>query len=464
MGQKIVDAQKIWWSTPWFGLVSDDVRVYPVAMTAADDDHIESGLVARVLAVRRATMRLAEPLEIEDWVVQSMPDASPVKWHLAHTTWFFERFVLRPLGVSPVSEAYDYLFNSYYESVGARHPRARRGMLTRPTAQEIVAYRAAVDARLADLEGSQRLAEVAAALELGKNHEEQHQELLLTDVKHLFGENPLAPVYRPDSIVPAPDIAPRVTWHGFEGGVVSIGHEGRAFSFDNERPRHHVFIPAFELASRLVTCGEYRAFIEDGGYQRPELWLSDGWSWVNSAEGRETHRAPLYWDLDARTLFTLRGKRAFSPDEPVCHVTYYEADAYARWAGARLPREAEWEVATERSGIARMPGAVEKGVSRGAFMEDDTLHPRAAHSGPGIAQLLGDTWEWTASAYAPYPGFTPLPGAFGEYNGKFMVSQMVLRGGSCATPRDHIRGTYRNFFPPSAAWQFTGIRLARDAA
>ena len=408
-------------------------------------------------------MRLVEPLEVEDWVVQSMPDASPVKWHLAHTTWFFERFVLRPLGVAPVSDAYDYLFNSYYESVGSRHPRPKRGLLTRPTAKEVIAYRNAVDARLADLEGSPRLGETAAALELGRNHEEQHQELLLTDVKHLFGENPLAPAYRRSgSGEPSSSEVPRMTWHRFDGGVVSIGHEGESFSFDNERPRHHVFIQAFELASRLVTCGEYLAFIEDGGYRRPELWLSDGWAWVNGG-GHQSRRAPMYWDLDARTIFTLRGKRALSASEPVCHVTYYEADAYARWAGARLPREAEWEVAAERSGLSQAASATEESAL-GAFAEDDALHPRVARPGAPIAQLLGDAWEWTASAYEPYPGFAPLPGAFGEYNGKFMVSQMVLRGGSCVTPRAHVRATYRNFFPPGAAWQFSGIRLARDAA
>jgi ergothioneine biosynthesis protein EgtB len=404
-------------------------------------------------------MRLAEPLEVEDWVVQSMPDASPVKWHLAHTTWFFECFVLRQLGVAPVSEAYDYLFNSYYESVGARHPRARRGMLTRPTASEVVAYRNAVDARLADLEDSPRLAEVAGALELGKNHEEQHQELLLTDVKHLFGENPLAPVYRAGQRLSSTSgDAPRLAWQRFDGGVVSVGHDGPSFAFDNERPRHQVFLTSFELASRLVTCGEYLAFIEDGGYRRPELWLSEGWAWIQ-AEGK---RAPLYWDLEARSIFSLRGQRSFTAREPVCHVTYYEADAYARWAGARLPREAEWEVAAERAGAARLLGAA--GDPSGAFMDDEAFHPVPAREGASVAQLLDDAWEWTASAYSPYPGFTPLPGAFGEYNGKFMVSQMVLRGGSCATPREHVRSTYRNFFPPSAAWQFTGIRLARDIA
>jgi ergothioneine biosynthesis protein EgtB len=433
----------------------------------AGENEPSSDLVARVLGTRRRTMALAEPLEIEDWVVQSMPDASPVKWHLAHTTWFFERFVLRELGIAPVSEAYDYLFNSYYESVGSRHPRSRRGMLTRPTAAEVIAYRVAVDARIADLEGK-RLAAVAAALELGLHHEQQHQELLMTDVKHLFGENPLAPAYASRATLEAAQ-ASKLVWQRFEGGVVSIGHEDDGFAFDNERPRHHVFITPFELASRQVTCGEYLAFIEDGGYRRPELWLSEGWAWVNAG----SRRAPMYWDLDARTIFTLRGKKACVPQEPVCHVTYYEADAYARWAGARLPREAEWEVASERTdpGAMRARGRASatsphddsvESRSSGAFLEDQTFHPEPAREGQRVAQLFGDAWEWTASAYAPYPGFTPLSGAFAEYNGKFMVSQMVLRGGSCVTPREHIRPSYRNFFPPDAAWQFTGIRLARD--
>ncbi len=412
----------------------------------AVDEHAASP-VAQALAARRATMRLVEPLELEDWGAQSMPDASPVKWHLAHTTWFFERFVLRPLGVAPVHAAYDYLFNSYYDSVGTRHPRARRGLLTRPTADEVIAYRTEIDARLADLEGSPSLARVADALELGRHHEQQHQELILTDLKHLFAQSPLAPRYRPGA---PPEPAPRsLAWHRFDGGRATLGHDGSTFAFDNERPRHPVLLAPFELASRMVTSGEYFDFIEDGGYRRPDLWLSDGWSWVQT----EKANAPLYWDLDAMSLFTLAGRRALERHEPVCHVTYYEADAYARWAGARLPRETEWEFAAQSSGTN----------ATGAFVEDATFHPRTARGG-GVAQLLGDAWEWTASAYAPYPGFAPLPGAFGEYNGKFMVNQMVLRGGSCATPRDHVRVTYRNFFPPSAAWQFTGIRLARDAA
>jgi ergothioneine biosynthesis protein EgtB len=392
-----------------------------------------SGLVARVLAVRRATIQLVEPLEIDDWGAQSMPDASPVKWHLAHTTWFFERFVLRS-GTN--ADKHDYLFNSYYESVGARQPRSQRGLLTRPTAAEVLAYRRAIDARLSELGERPYRSDVAEALELGMNHEQQHQELLLTDVKHLFAANPLEPAYLPRCTVehPAIDFA----WRRVGEGVAMIGHGGDAFAFDNERPRHDVLVAPFEIARRLVTCGEYLAFIEDGGYRRPRLWLSEGWSWAREAS------APLYWNLEDRTVYTLGGRRPILASEPVCHVNYYEADAYARWAGARLPREDEWEVAAHRED--------------GNFLETAALHPVPAVN----EQFFGDAWEWTASAYLPYPGFKPLAGAFGEYNGKFMVGQMVLRGGSCATPRDHIRATYRNFFPASAAWQFTGIRLARD--
>ncbi len=376
------------------------------------------GLVERVLCTRRATMQLVEPLSHEDMVVQSMPDASPAKWHLAHTTWFFDRFVLQPIGIPPVRAEYDYLFNSYYEAVGARHPRAARGLLTRPSVSEVLEYRRAVDARLADLEGSPRLAGIADALELGRNHEEQHQELILTDIKHLFGENALLPVYAAHGVHPKGDLAP-LAWRRHDGGLVEIGHSGTGFSFDNERPRHAVHLRPFEIATRTVTEGEMIAFVRDRGYERPELWLSEGWAWVQA----NAKRAPMYWSNDR--VFTLIGARVHDLHAPVCHVTYYEADAYARWAGARLPTEAEWEA-----------------------------------SAPPLA---GQVWEWTASAYAPYPGFRPLEGAFGEYNGKFMVSQMVLRGGSCATPRGHARPTYRNFFPPSAAWQFSGIRLARDA-
>jgi ergothioneine biosynthesis protein EgtB len=394
-------------------------------------------LAMRLRQVRAHTEALCEPLQPDDFVAQSMPDASPVKWHLAHTTWFFERFVLRPAGIAPFRQEYDYLFNSYYESVGSRQPRAQRGLLTRPTTAEVMAYRKHVDARLAELASAD-----AAAIMLGIQHEQQHQELLLTDVKHLLGESPLWPAYRqtPHETRPAPELA----FVPFEGGIHEIGCEGRSFSFDNERPRHKVLTQPFAIASRLVTCGEYRAFIDDRGYERPELWLSEGWSWVQ-ANGK---RAPLYWKDDR--LFTLEGARAIDPAEPVCHVSYYEAEAYARWAGARLPTEAEWEIACATT-------AREHDGASGA------LHPAVAKPGR-LAQMLGDCWEWTSSAYAPYPGFRPLEGAFGEYNGKFMVNQMVLRGGSCVTPAGHARRTYRNFFPASAEWQFSGIRLARDPA
>ncbi|MBX3191353.1 MAG: ergothioneine biosynthesis protein EgtB [Labilithrix sp.] len=412
-------------------------------------------LISRVLRARRATVRLAEPLSAEDLVVQSMPDASPTKWHLAHTTWFFERFVLRELGLPPVRDEYDYLFNSYYDAVGPRHPRSARGLLSRPSAEEVFGYRRTVDARLADLEGSRRLQDVAAALELGLHHEQQHQELLLTDIKHAFGTNPLLPAYATDVAPRAPREPVAMRWRDVAGGLASIGHDRDAFSFDNERPRHKVYVTPFTVASRLVTCGEYLAFVHDGGYRRPELWLSEGWAWVQST----VKHAPLYWlarhdgdDDMSPDVFTLRGPRAFVADEPVCHVSYYEADAYARWAGARLPTEAEWEIAAEHA--ARESG-IAPPVNDAAT---NHLHPVADEG-----SMPGNLWQWTSSAYAPYPGFEPLAGAFGEYNGKFMVSQMVLRGGSCATPRDHARITYRNFFPPSAVWQFSGIRLARDA-
>ncbi|MDH3497010.1 MAG: ergothioneine biosynthesis protein EgtB [Gemmatimonadota bacterium] len=413
-----------------------------------------AALASRYRAVRERSDWLAEPLVPEDQVPQSMPDCSPIKWHRAHTTWFFETFVLRPhfAGYRPLEEQYLYLFNSYYNAVGRQYARPQRGLVTRPTVAEVSAYRAYVDRHVAALLAGE--ADMTGELspdvfELGLHHEEQHQELMVTDLKHLFSFNPLHPVYR--SRPPTrPSAHPPVGqgWVGFDAGVHEIGHAGRTFAFDNETPRHRVFVEAFELATRPVTAGEYLAFVEDGGYRRVEWWLSDGWATVQ-AQGWD---APLYWmrQDDGWWHYTLAGAQPVDPAEPVTHLSYYEAEAYARWAEARLPTEAEWEVAA----AAATPD--------GTFLDDGRLHPAPAPAGQaGPLQLLGDVWEWTQSAYCSYPGYRPPAGALGEYNAKFMSGQMVLRGGSCATPRAHIRPTYRNFFPPSARWQFTGIRLAR---
>jgi len=402
-------------------------------------------------AVRRATEALCAPLVAEDYVVQAMPDVSPAKWHLAHTTWFFETFVLVPYvsGYEPLDARYHHLFNSYYESVGRPFPRPARGHLSRPTVAEVYAYRAHVDKAMSTLlEGDPGgRSDLDAIVELGLNHEQQHQELIVTDVKYNLGINPLAPAYQTGAI-PRARRSPALTFVDVAGGRVAIGHDGAGFAFDNERPRHDVWLKPYRLASRLVTNGEYMEFMEAGGYGRPELWLSDGWATVQ-AQGWE---APLYWqraDGEWRS-FTLAGVDAVDEHAPVVHVSYYEADAYARWREARLPTEAEWEHAARDRAVT------------GNFVESGILHPVTADDAE-LAQLFGDAWEWTQSAYAPYPGFRPLPGAVGEYNGKFMVSQLVLRGGSCATPQSHVRATYRNFFPPGARWQFTGIRLAGDA-
>ena len=414
-------------------------------------------LFDRYREVRRTTESLAAPLSAEDQLVQSMPDASPVKWHLAHTSWFFDTFVLDGLdGEPPVRPERALLFNSYYEAVGPRVARSRRGQLSRPSLAEVHGYRREIDERMARwLEGGRLPPARARLVELGLAHEQQHQELVLTDVKHALHGNPLEPAYADPAAPPAPAASAPVAahpigWRSHEERIGWIGDDGAGFSFDNERPRHRVLVAGFELASRLVSAGEYAGFVRDGGYRTPSLWLSDGWAEVQ-ARGWS---APLYWSqLDGDGdfhLFTLRGRRPLDAAEPVCHLSYYEADAYARWAGARLPTEFEWEVA------AADPGP------EGAFLESDALHPRAAAAADRPAQLFGDAWEWTASAYAPYPGFRPEVGAAGEYNGKFMSGQMVLRGGSCATPRSHIRTTYRNFFPPGARWQFSGFRLARD--
>lgn len=409
-------------------------------------------LARRFKEVRNATERLTATLSAEDQTVQSMPDASPAKWHLAHTTWFFETFILRPLaaGYADFDATFGYLFNSYYDAVGCRHPRPERGLLMRPGLGVVTAYRRHVT------QATLRFIEEAAAavwphaaplIELGLNHEQQHQELILTDILDLFARHPAHPaVFDLPATEPRP--ARPLGWLEYEGGLRDIGHEGGAFAFDNEGPRHRVHLRPYRFADRLVTNGEYRRFIADGGYRRPEYWLSDGWAVVRS----RGWSAPARW-LDEGRAATLCGVQPLDDAAPVAHVCHYEADAYARWAGKRLPTEAEWEVAA----ASHRP--------QGNLLESGWF--RALPAGPPVAgepaQIYGDLWEWTASPYAPYPGFRPAGGAVGEYNGKFMINQMVLRGGSFATPRDHIRPTYRNFFYPDARWQFTGIRLAEDA-
>jgi len=413
--------------------------------------------------VRQTTEALREPLEVEDCLIQSMTEASPTKWHLAHTTWFFETFILSAEdGYAPVNPQYSYLFNSYYNAIGERIARDRRGLLSRPTLGEVAAYRAEVDRRVgAFLESVDEatIDLIRDRLILGLNHEQQHQELILTDVKHALSQNPLNPVYRPRAAAAAgsPANSAPARWVEYDEGVREIGRvEGAGFAYDNEGPRHKRWLNAFELADRLVTNREYLAFMNDGGYIRPELWLSDGWAAVD----RNGWAAPLYWRMEGERwrVFTLSGMLDLDLDEPVCHVGYYEADAYARWAGARLPTEAEWEIAATAEDVRPGDG----------LMESERFHPapldpaKALNDANAPHQLFGEVWEWTQSPYSPYPGFRAAEGALGEYNGKFMCNQFVLRGGSRATPGSHIRATYRNFFPPEARWQFTGFRLARD--
>ena len=408
-------------------------------------------LASRYRDVRATTERLRAPLSPEDCQAQSMDDASPTKWHLAHTTWFFETFVLAPgyPGYHVFRPEFRVLFNSYYQQVGPQHPRPQRGLLTRPSLDEVMAYRAHVDRHVLELlaHGDGEGEPLTPVIELGLHHEQQHQELVLTDAKHLLGANPLRPAYRAAASAPRADAVP-LHWQGYAGGVCEIGHDGRGFAFDNEGPRYAVALAPFALATRLVTNREFLAFVADGGYEQPALWLSDGWAVVQS----RGWRAPLYWEMrdEAWWQFTLGGARPLVPEEPLCHVSFYEADAYATWAGARLPTEAEWEIAASALPVG------------GNLLDGGALHPTAARSGDGMQQLFGDVWEWTRSAYEPYPGYRPPAGALGEYNGKFMCNQIVLRGGSCATPAAHIRATYRNFFPPDARWQFSGFRLARD--
>ena len=400
--------------------------------------------------VRTRSTALAAPLSAEDACVQSMPDASPAKWHLAHTSWFFEHFVLTPNlpGYRVFHERFGYLFNSYYITVGQMHLRPRRGLVTRPSLAEVLDYRAHVDAAVAELlarcAGDARL---ESLLTLGMHHEQQHQELLLTDIKHLLSQNPLQPAYAELTATGSSEAAP-LEWIPGATGLVPIGHAGEEFAFDNETPRHQALLHEHALASRLVSNAEFRQFIDDGGYTNTALWLSDGWSTVMA----ERWNRPLYWEEDLHHAFTLGGVQPLDAAAPVSHLSYYEADAFARWAGCRLPTEFEWEAAAATHEPA------------GNFADSGALQPRPARRGAGLQQLYGDAWEWTASPYAPYPGFRPLDGSLGEYNGKFMCSQMVLRGGSCATPAGHVRPTYRNFFYPAQRWQFSGLRLAKDSA
>jgi ergothioneine biosynthesis protein EgtB len=409
-------------------------------------------------AVRRESEALTANLTPEDQSIQSMADVSPTKWHLAHTTWFFETFILTRFDPDyrVFDPAFAYLFNSYYEAAGPRHPRPERGLLSRPAVDVVAAYRDHVGAgmaRFVEEAPEDAWREAAPLIELGIHHEQQHQELILMDIKHVFSINPLLPAYQAPRLH-VRGLIPLLDWVEFADGLVEIGHRGPAFAFDNEMPRHKVWLEPFRLASRPVSCGEYLGFIEDGGYQKPEFWLSDGWATVRQ-QGWE---APLYWYRDDSewSIFTLSGRCRLNPLEPLCHVSFYEADAFAKWAGKRLPTEAEWEIAA-----AGLP-------IEGNFANSRHFHPRsdcaAAPSGnkPVLRQMFGDVWEWTASPYIPYPRFRAAAGATGEYNGKFMCNQMVLRGGGAVTPAGHVRATYRNFFPPLARWAFAGLRLADD--
>ena len=425
-------------------------------------------LAQRFSSIRNTTESLCRPLTAEDQMVQSMPDCSPTKWHQAHTTWFFETFILQPYlsGYQPFDPQFQFVFNSYYKRLGGHPIRGRRGLFSRPELERVLAYRRHVDSgMLRFLEQHADFSpDLQYLIELGLNHEQQHQELILTDIKHAFWSQPLQPAYKvaTDAMQSGSPASPSgrsraassepepLRWFEYDEGIYSLGHARSSFAFDNETPHHEVYLRSFQLASRLVTNGEYLDFINDHGYRRPELWLSDGWDTVSS----QGWSAPLYWEHDEGRwfLYSLAGLRPLDLSEPACHVSFYEADAFARWAGARLATEAEWEIA-----------AVSVPVD-GNLLEAASYHPQPATPSSGTlpSQLFGDVWEWTASAYSPYPGFKPAAGVLGEYNGKFMCNQIVLRGGSCATPRTHIRASYRNFFPAHARWQFSGIRLAKD--
>jgi len=408
----------------------------------------------RFREVRQASEQICAPLAVEDYVVQTMPDVSPPKWNLAHTSWFFETFLLQPFvpAYRDAHPQFGFLFNSYYEAVGERQPRDRRGMLSRPTVAEVYEYRRHIDQAVSDLidgAAESQWRQLAPLLELGMNHEQQHQELMLTDITHILAENPLKPAYVTSSTEQTSNPT-ELSWHAHAGALIDTGFDGAGFAFDNESPRHRNYLQPFRIASRLATNAEFREFIADDGYSEPRHWLSEGWATVQ----QQGWQAPLYWERrdDEWRHFTLAGLQPLAADEPVCHVSLFEADALASWSGKRLATEFEWEQAA-----ASVP------VS-GKFLEPGApCHPQPAPNQPGLLQMFGDVWEWTASQYRPYPGYRPAAGAVGEYNGKFMCNQFVLRGGSCATPQGHIRPTYRNFFPPTARWQFSGIRLAEDA-
>ncbi len=438
-------------------MIEDSVRVKDSRLNFSPGHLFE-----RYKQVRNFTEALCKPLVTEDYVIQSMADASPAKWHLAHTSWFFETFVLKPAfnahvnsktNYKPLNETYAYLFNSYYVLAGERFTRARRGLLSRPTVADVYEYRKYVDEFMSNLLeniNEPEFEKYSSVIEIGINHEQQHQELLLTDIKNVFSINPLRPVYSSKE-APVTENVPPIEWVNFMEGIYNTGYNGNGFSYDNETPEHKEYINSFKLASRLVTNREFMAFMEDKGYQTPELWLSDGWAAVEN----EKWNAPLYWTkLDREWWnFKLSGFHKVDLNEPVCHISYYEADAYARWAGAKLPTEGQWEAAASNM------------ETHGNFAESGYYHPISfdgVKNNSQLKQMFGDVWEWTSSPYSPYPGYKTLPGALGEYNGKFMSGQMVLRGGSCATSQTHIRKTYRNFFPPYARWQFMGLRLAND--
>ncbi|MET0328923.1 MAG: ergothioneine biosynthesis protein EgtB [Luteimonas sp.] len=426
----------------------------PPSVASEGGDARRRLLALRFDAVRARTATLAAPIGAEDAMVQSMDDASPTKWHLAHTTWFFERFVLADApGYRAFDPAWDYLFNSYYQGVGPMQARPQRGLLSRPTLSQVMDYRDAIEMRMRErLQHGDLDAHLLDILELGLQHEQQHQELLLTDIQHAFWRNPLHPAYR-DDLPQARGGATGLRWIARPESIAGIGHAAwpghDGFAYDNESPRHRVLVPAHALASRPVSNAEFRAFIADGGYRTAGLWLSAGWDVVRARGWTR----PLYWDEDCTRAFSLGGWRTLDPDAPVCHLSYYEADAFARWAGARLPTEFEWEQAAHTLPV------------EGNFVDSGLLQPCAASTAStGLQQMFGDVWEWTSSAYTAYPGYRPWPGTLGEYNGKFMDAQWVLRGGSCATSADHARASYRNFFPSDARWQFAGLRLAKDSA